>query len=337
VTRNVALVVLDTVRKDYFDDHAPRLQDAADCTFEQCRAASSWSVPSHVSLFTGELPSEHGVHAESFGADFDFGALAGERFLADLDDWRQVGLSANSYVNAHFGADELFDAFQDFSIGSHPAESLFTEGKTVDEYIHRTDEGGAIRRHLGYLAECLRHDHPVKSLANGAWAKIGPRAKHWPIPELVDDGAGVITETATRAAEDGDEPTFFFLNYMDAHRPLRNLVQHDRGRHDVPDSWSSTQIDKWELNREDAATPEYTENYRAVYGAAKHEDVRPLPSSRPELPLGAVLRDNLAWTDRRDVYDDYDLDERLFPEHREVHGLPARQKLCVNDVRWWLS
>lgn len=32
--RNVALVVLDTVRKDYFDEYAPRLRRASDSSFE---------------------------------------------------------------------------------------------------------------------------------------------------------------------------------------------------------------------------------------------------------------------------------------------------------------
>jgi len=268
VTRTVALVVLDTVRKDYFDENAPRIRRRSDSSFEQCRAASSWSTPSHTSMFTGRLPTEHGVHAESFDANFDFSRFAGKTVMDDLDGWRTVGLSANSYVNSHFGADALFDEFHDFSIGSHTAESLFTEGKTVDEYMKRTDEPSAIKRYLGFVRESLGHDHPAKSVANGVWAKVGPRAKHWPIPGLVDEGAGVITERATESAEQGDEPAFFFLNYMDAHTPLRNIVQHDRSRHDVPNSWSSTQIDKWELNKDGAATEEYTDNYRAVYAAS---------------------------------------------------------------------
>ena len=44
-----------------------------------------------------------------------------------------------------------------------------------------------------------------------------------------------------------------------------------------------------------------------------------------------------AWPDRREVYDEQDLDERLFPGSPAVHDLPARQKLRLNDVRWWLS
>ncbi|WP_267639316.1 sulfatase-like hydrolase/transferase [Haloarchaeobius amylolyticus] len=271
MTRNVVLVVLDTVRKDTFDEYAPRLRNRAGSSFEQCRAASSWSTPSHTSMFTGELPHEHGVHAEHFDSTFDFSQFAiADTFLGDLPDHRTVGLSANSYINPHFGFDALFDEFYDFSIGSHTAESLFTEGKTVQEYMKRTDEPSAAKRYVGFLKECLEHDRPAKSLANGVWALAGPKLKRMdvPIPEPVDDGAGVISDTMAETVEDGTEPTFVFANYMDAHTPLRNLLQHDRSLHSVPNSWSSTEIDKWELNKDGLATEEYTENYREVYAAA---------------------------------------------------------------------
>lgn len=120
MTRNVVLVVLDTVRKNTFDEYAPRLRRRSDLSFEQCRAASSWSVPSHASIFTGELPSEHGIHAESFDADFSFASVDPEStFLGRLPGHRTVGVSANAYVNSTFGFDALFDEFHDFSIGSH--------------------------------------------------------------------------------------------------------------------------------------------------------------------------------------------------------------------------
>lgn len=43
-----------------------------------------------------------------------------------------------------------------------------------------------------------------------------------------------------------------------------------------------------------------------------------------------------AWPDRQEVYERYALEEELFPDHRAVHDLPARQQLRVNDLRWWL-
>ena len=61
--RNVVVLCLDTLRKDTLDRLARRLSALADVSFENCRAASGWSVPSHASMLTGQLPSEHDVHA----------------------------------------------------------------------------------------------------------------------------------------------------------------------------------------------------------------------------------------------------------------------------------
>ncbi|WP_255194910.1 sulfatase-like hydrolase/transferase [Halorarius litoreus] len=269
MSRNVVLVVLDTVRKDYFDEYAPRLRETSTHSFEQCRSASSWSVPSHTSIFTGQLPHQHGVHSESFDAGFDFAdALSvDDTFLADLPAHRTVGLSANAYINSLFGFDTLFDAFHDFSIGSHTNESLFPDGLTVQDYMSETDEDSAAKRYLGFLRTCLDHDHAGKSLANGVWSQVGHRFKRLPLPEFVDDGASVISETLYDEVTT-DEPVFAFVNYMDAHTPLRNLVQYDDSLHSVSNTWSSTELSKWELNREDAATAEYADNYRDLYGAA---------------------------------------------------------------------
>jgi hypothetical protein len=268
--RNVVLVVLDTVRKDAFDEYATRIRALSDSSFEQCRAASSWSVPSHTSIFTGQLPSEHGIHSESFDASFSFADVLTreDTFLGDLPEHRAVGLSANAYINTLFDFDALFDEFHDFSIGSHTNESLFPEGLTVQDYMAECEAEGSLRRHAGFLRAALGHDKPARSLANGVWSQVGHRFKHLPLPEFVDDGASAISRTAQDSVGAGDEPVFVFANFMDAHTPLRNLVQYDSGLHSVPNSWSSTDINKWELNRENAATEAYTDNYRTLYGAA---------------------------------------------------------------------
>lgn len=267
--RNVALIVLDTVRKDSFDDYAARLRTLSETSFEQARAASSWSTPSHTSIFTGQLPSEHGVHSESFDASFSFSSLdRDETFLGELSGYNTVGLSANAYINRAFDFDVLFDEFYDFSIGSHTNESLFTDGMAVQEYMESTDEPDAFKRYLGFLEACAEHDKPLKSLANGVWSQVNHHVKRLPIPEFVDDGASNIAKTATERAEALDGPTFFFMNFMDAHTPLRNLYQYEQSLHSVPNSWSSNELNKWDLNADNLATEEYTRNYRELYGAS---------------------------------------------------------------------
>ncbi|WP_264554990.1 sulfatase-like hydrolase/transferase [Halocatena marina] len=267
--RNVVLIVLDTVRKDTFDESAPRLREASGTSFEQARAASSWSVPSHTSIFTGQLPHQHGIHAESFDSSFSFSTIdENDTFLGDLSGYRKIGLSANSYLNRVFGFDSFFDEYEDFSIGSHVHESLFTDGLVIREFLAESDEPNAAKRYLDFLRACFDHDKPLKSVANGVWSQIGPTVKRLPVPEVVDDGAKNIARTAHDRATEDSEPFFLFANMMDAHTPLRNLIQFDQSLHSVPNDWSSNEFDKWELNKDGAATDEYTRNYRQLYAAA---------------------------------------------------------------------
>ncbi len=58
---NVVLIVLDTLREDY-SAGLSKLQDKGFTKYENAIAPSNWTIPSHASMFTGKLPSAHGVH-----------------------------------------------------------------------------------------------------------------------------------------------------------------------------------------------------------------------------------------------------------------------------------
>jgi len=70
LTSPVILIVMDNVRADRLSIYGghpkttPKLMDLSHdaVVFENCIAASSWTTPSHASLFTGLYPREHGVH-----------------------------------------------------------------------------------------------------------------------------------------------------------------------------------------------------------------------------------------------------------------------------------
>jgi len=255
--RNVVLLCFDTVREDYFEEFAPRLRERADLEFRQCRAASSWSVPSHASMFTGELAHEHGIHTHSR----DFSRLAREdTFLGDLSAHRALGTSANVWAGSSFGFDGLFDEFSDIS-----PDRRFPEGIDVARFGQDSDERG-VRRQLAFLRTALAHDHPLKSLGNGAFVQLDGWLSRLPIANPFDDGASVIAREARSQVAAADEPFALFANFMDAHGPLTHVRGYDRSLHDAPLSWTSEGVDWGEAVERDDHTK--LDRYTGLYGAA---------------------------------------------------------------------
>ncbi len=97
---NVLLIVLDTLRADrvgaygYAKRVTPFLDEYArqSVLFERAFANSSWTLPSHTSLFTGRLPHEHGATLEPYDGRFPTlaDALAGHGYAT-------TGIVANTY------------------------------------------------------------------------------------------------------------------------------------------------------------------------------------------------------------------------------------------------
>lgn len=255
--RNVVLLCLDTVRKDYFDEHAPRLRDRADLDFSQCRAASSWSVPSHASMLTGELPHQHGIHTHNR----DFSGLTREDiFLTDLPDHRALGASANVWAGSSFGFDGLFDSFSDVS-----PDRRFPHGIDVGQFGQENDETGLVRK-AAFLRTALTHDHPLASLANGVFVQIDNWLSQLPAPNPLDDGAAVIAREARSQVGESKEPMFLFANFMDAHGPLHHVRGYDRSLHDAPLSWTSEDVD-WQAAVEEGHRAPLN-CYTGLYAAA---------------------------------------------------------------------
>ena len=97
----------------YERETTPRLDRwAAEArVFENVLASASSTVPTHASLFTGLLPSEHGSHAGHQWLDEDLDTLA-ERLRAA--GYRTLAISGNPNVNEAFGFGQGFDFFRSF-------------------------------------------------------------------------------------------------------------------------------------------------------------------------------------------------------------------------------
>ncbi|MFC6836290.1 sulfatase [Halomarina ordinaria] len=222
---NVLLVVLDSVRARNTSLHDPTLtttpalstlaEEAT--TYRNARAPSSWSLPSHASLFTGRHAHEHGVYStrdrlpsghtifESLAEDgYETGVFSGNPFL----------------VTTNNGLKDAFD-----HVGS-PKPLRFPDALDPRAFVF--DEGTG--QYADYLRACLDHDRPLHSLCNGLELKLrsdlpdlpglgGPDVVH--APTIVDDF--LQWEAAT------DEPWAACMNLMDAHAPYRpeTLVEGD--------------------------------------------------------------------------------------------------------------
>lgn len=257
MTHNILFLVLDSVRKDFYDRFAHRLRNRADVSFAHVRAPSGWSTPSHASMFTGELPHQHGVH--TYARSFE--SLSSDRvFTTDLPH-TTLGVTANVYAGSPYRFDRFFDTLVDvdpiqrFPNGLDPRDIQYSGTLPGGKYLHA-------------LARSFRHDHPVDSLRNGGsffLEKFGPSL---PIPKPIDDSGRAVLRNARQLINDTGEPWFMFINMMDAHialQPFRGL-NHDL--HDADARWNSAQYGVWELfKKEREEIPDYWSTRESLYGA----------------------------------------------------------------------
>ncbi len=113
---NVILIVLDTVRADHLSLYGyprkttPFLEwlGRRSVVFERAYSASPWTVPSHASIFSGLLPSEHFCNYENLRL------YSGVKTLAEKlreQGYITMGYSNNPGVNRSVGLAQGFDRF----------------------------------------------------------------------------------------------------------------------------------------------------------------------------------------------------------------------------------
>jgi len=257
--RNVALIVLDSVRKDVFDEVSTRLRAKADVEYDQCRAPSTWSVPSHASILTGELPHNHGV--DTYNRQYN-DISASDTFLDGLPDHRSIGVSANVFAGEAFGFDQFFDEFVSIS-----ADRRFPEGMDAAKFGLESDEDG-LRKQLSFVQEALKHEHSLRSLLNGALVTVDEVTKQLPFPKPLDKGGAAVCRAIERetTGPEREEPFFLFANIMDAHGPLTPTRGFDHDFYDAPSSWRSEDIDWDRVIKVDEEIE--LERYHGLYRAA---------------------------------------------------------------------
>lgn len=201
---NVALIVLDTVRADHLSCYGySRPTTPSICAlaahgvlFEDAIAASSWTLPSITSIFTGLMPHQTGAN---WGRSPDPSAWPLARIL-----------SSKGYETAGFNANPFY-GLSGWRLG---------DGFRVYE-----DDSVSLRHNLavtfvGQSALRFLYDHLVR------YNQFDRRA-------AADVNADVMRWARRR---DPSRPYFLFINYMDAHRPYLPPARFDHRFGRIPKS-----------------------------------------------------------------------------------------------------
>jgi hypothetical protein len=202
---NVVLLVLDTLRGDFPGD-LDRLLEMGFTKLDAV-APSSWTLPSHVSMFTGELPSSHGVRARvGFGwkdmMRISKGRLGGDQLLTVLKarGYTTYGDSANQFVSPNFGfAFDHFNLYEAVGVVPGPRQSaprLPLYRKVVSLVMRKGRLGGLARW--------------------GALAVFGRMLMLFGVQTREKGSASILKGLK---GTDFREPFFAFVNLMEAHQP----------------------------------------------------------------------------------------------------------------------
>ncbi|MGM0389104.1 MAG: sulfatase-like hydrolase/transferase [Natrinema limicola] len=216
---NVALIVLDTLRYDAFEEHFDWLPGRR---FEYAWSTSHWTVPAHASLFTGRYASEVGIYAGAQTFDCPEPLLA-ERLQEG--GYTTRAFSANPNISPVFDADRGFEQFEKSWRLKHHGDDLFD----WDGFIAQTRDSGPERYALALKKVLLGDNRTLPSLKHGAKLKLRDTrfGRH---TEVVDDGASTALELVRETAFGDDE--FLFMNLMEAHSP-----------YDPPSEWKTADVD----------------------------------------------------------------------------------------------
>ncbi|MEY7849608.1 sulfatase [Natrarchaeobius sp. A-rgal3] len=197
---DVLFLVLDSLRMDRVStyDHdretTPALSTLATyaTTYENAFTPAPWTLPSHASMFTGSFPSEHGV-TNGFSDGMSRLEPSQSTLAEELTagGYRTAGFSNNPWVGQLSGLNRGFEEFVEWDL----------------EISSSTDDGIHTRRDE-------RHSRFHSALGKAARQPAFLLKRRFFTDSLVDRAKRWLTRRA-----DEDEPTFTFLNLMEAHSP----------------------------------------------------------------------------------------------------------------------
>ena len=222
---NVLLIVCDTLRKDILgvyggEAKTPNIERLAreSMVYDNCIAPSSWTLPSHVSMFTAMYPNEHRVHEteelkvrELLGKSHELKAGKLPEFMQQRG-YNTIGISNNLMISKVSGFDEGFNIFLGLNpspwFRSRIAIEASKRGSTVGQVIKDLVVSGNVMALFRYANELVKM-RPMLKAANYPLNK-GARAT---LEILMDSNLS--------------SKFFLFINFYELHEPYKGFNQKE--------------------------------------------------------------------------------------------------------------
>jgi arylsulfatase A-like enzyme len=241
---NLLWIVVDTLRADHMSIYGYQRQTTPELeawakegiTFEMARSAAPWTLPSHVTMFTGLWPFEH-------GARVDRAYCVPAPTLAEhlrAQGYQTAGIVANVRMcNAAYGVARGFERYLDYPCNQEIS---------LTAMMYNSAPGRMV------MNLCRRMSLPV--------ARPTPFALHRTAHEITAEGRAWLERVCQHEPGENSgsrRPFFLFLNVMDVHGPY--LPAPDAPRRfrtgPVPSKALASPGSGWKaLRARDAAPPE---------------------------------------------------------------------------------
>jgi len=220
---NIVLIVADTLRKDY-SSKLDRLLEVGFIKIDNAFTPSPWTLPAHISMFTGLYPYFHGVH-EYYGVN-DFledyaklGKLAMNKFdnlisLLKDDNYKTIGITANAFITPVFG----FNFHSNYLVTFPPLTII------DDNLRNLLDKYSYYKSRIKLLSDLIKERKldeiylaiKYKLFNNSLKSYLYYRSK------ILHKGCNLILKKLRQIKL--DDRFFLFINVMEAHEPYSNEV-----------------------------------------------------------------------------------------------------------------
>lgn len=199
------MVVLDTVRKDYFKEYFGWLSGIS---YDNAFSTANWTVPAHASLFSGKYPSEIGVHAKNPSLNSKQTVLPEKLVNAG---YHTSCLTANLSLTKERNWDRGFVDFHGQRELLFPNDSRIVDWREFDNT--HSDKGAM--KYFYALKKCVKSEYnTIPSIKRGMEIKFKDLSE---VSTVSDWGAQTVRDICSESTFSGDQ--FLFVNLMEAHTP----------------------------------------------------------------------------------------------------------------------